>query len=86
MRFSPRWTLAAAMLSLFVLAACARSPMHRDASRPAAVNCPAGTTLTCEANTVGRIRHGSFSRNNDKCACVQDDGRSLNSPVIPSIH
>lgn len=66
-----------------LLGACAQSPMHKDAGK-VAQHCPAGTTLTCEANQIGRIRHGSFSKSNDRCACVQDGGRALNSPVIPS--
>ena len=67
------------------LGACAENPMHRDAGK-VAQNCPVGSTLTCEANQIGRMRHGTFSRNTDKCACVQDGGRALNSPVIPAIH
>lgn len=79
-----RWNIAVVTIGFLILAGCAQSPMHRDANR-AEVNCPAGQTLTCEANNIGRIRHGTFARSTDKCACVHDDGRSLNSPVIPSI-
>jgi hypothetical protein len=67
-----------------LLGACAQGPMHKDAGK-VALHCPAGSTLTCEADTIGRLRHGTFAKNMDKCACVQDGSRTIDSPVIPAI-
>jgi len=39
--------------------------------------------MMCEAKNIGRIRHGTFARNNEKCGCVPDDARIMTSPVIP---
>ncbi|HZW59724.1 MAG TPA: hypothetical protein VFE85_05465 [Woeseiaceae bacterium] len=76
------------VLSLPVLAACAAgagTPRADAIERGARLRCPAGHTLTCEANRIGRIFQGTFAKNTDKCACVPDNGRSLESPVIPTI-
>ncbi|MDZ7644596.1 MAG: hypothetical protein U5K76_10490 [Woeseiaceae bacterium] len=58
--------------------------MHRDANRVSA-DCPAGQNKVCEVDRIGRIHHGTFANSSSKCACVPDDGRSLDSPVIPTI-
>lgn len=63
---------------------CAQTSEQREDSRVSRT-CPAGSTMMCEANTVGRMRHGTFARTTDKCACVQDGAPTLNSPVIPSV-
>lgn len=60
-------------------------PMHKDANR-VSLQCPQGHTMQCEANRIGRIRHGSFGKDNDRCACVPDNGRMIESPKIPAIH
>jgi len=67
-----------------IIGGCAPSPMHKDAGR-VSVQCPASHTMVCEANKIGRIRHGTFARNTDKCACVPDGVATLDSPVIPTI-
>lgn len=68
-----------------LLGACAQGPMHKDAGK-VAQHCPAGATLTCEADTIGRLRHGTFAKKANKCACVQDGSRTIQSPAIPTIH
>jgi hypothetical protein len=74
---------AAALLAL--AGGCASHPQTEQVSNAVGVECPAGHTLTCETRTTGRIHHGSFGRDNDRCACVSNDRATLNSPVIPSI-
>lgn len=74
---------AAALLALF--GGCAAHPQPEQVSNAVGVECPAGHTLTCETRTTGRIHHGSFGKDNDRCACVSNDRATLNSPVIPSI-
>lgn len=74
-----------AALLLTALAGCASSPGRSDDTR-AATRCPVGHTMTCEADRIGRIFHGTFRSDIEKCACVPDDGRTLDSPVIPSVH
>ncbi|MEQ8206396.1 MAG: hypothetical protein RIA65_09495 [Woeseia sp.] len=81
----PYWQTIAVATSLLLLGACAQDPMHKDAGRTS-LHCPAGSTMTCEVDTIGRIRHGTFAKNNEKCACVQEGTRSLESPAIPSVH
>lgn len=76
-------------VTLALLCGCApqnpQNSQYRSAPR-ASLQCPTGHTMTCEATSIGRIRHGSFARNSDRCACVPDDGPVLQSPVIPSMH
>lgn len=75
---------AAFVAALLVVAGCAQNPMHRDAGR-VDLKCPPSHNMVCEANKIGRIRHGTFAHETDKCACVPDTGRTLESPVIPTI-
>ena len=82
MRAMPIWTPGN---ELALVAGCASSPKPEQVSNAVGVECPAGHTLTCETRTTGRIHHGSFGRDNDRCACVSDDRGTMNSPVIPSI-
>lgn len=70
---------------LVLVAGCASNPRPEQISNAVGVECPAGHTLTCETRTTGRIHHGSFGKDNDRCACVSNDHDTLNSPVIPSI-
>lgn len=67
-----------------VLGACAPQKPQFSEGRRATLDCPAGQTMTCEVSTIGRIRHGTFARSTDRCACVHDDGGTLTTPVIPS--
>ncbi|WP_156762862.1 hypothetical protein [Woeseia oceani] len=85
MILQPNWQVIAVAAGLLFLGGCSQNPMHKDADKTAR-HCPAGSTMTCEADTIGRIRHGTFAKNNEKCACVQEGTRSLESPAIPSIH
>ncbi|MGB5345155.1 MAG: hypothetical protein WBN23_03225 [Woeseia sp.] len=79
-------SVSTALSFALLVAACApQTPKFAEANAQR-VNCPGGTTMMCEAKTIGRIRHGTFARANDKCACVPDDSRMINSPVIPAIH
>lgn len=76
-------------LALVLLAACAQQPQQQASSgslegRRGGLKCPAGMTMMCETRRIGRIRHGTFARSNDYCACVTDGMRTINSPVIPS--
>jgi hypothetical protein len=41
--------------------------------------------MTCEARRTGRIRHGSFGKNYEKCACVPEGFELPPSPVIPRL-
>ena len=69
---------------LVAISGCApQEPRYRTEQR-ASLKCPAGHTLTCEAKKIGRIRHGTFARDNDRCGCVPDSGPILQTPVIPS--
>ena len=68
-----------------VLTACARNP-SLDYDRTVSMRCPAGSTMTCEAEQIGRMRHGSFPKSNEKCGCVPDSSRGMQSPSIPGIH
>jgi len=74
-----------AALSLFLLAGCASNSQPEQVSNSVGVKCPAGHTLTCETRTTGRIHHGSFGKDNERCACVSADHTPMVSPAIPSI-
>jgi hypothetical protein len=76
--------LPAALLS--AVAGCASVTQTQQASNAVGLECPAGHTLTCETRTTGRIHHGSFGKDNDRCACVSADHKPMVSPAIPSIH
>lgn len=78
-------TLVLAVSLAFLFTACAPQTPKFANSKAKRIDCPGGTTMMCEANTIGRIRHGTFARANDKCSCVPDDSRMINSPVIPTI-
>ncbi len=71
-----------------LLAACAQQPERTSAgpelASRASLKCPAGQTMICEARSIGRIRHGTFARANDRCACVRQDLPALKTPVIPT--
>lgn len=73
-----------AALSLILLAGCA-SNSPEQVSNAVGVKCPGGHTLTCETRTTGRIHHGSFGKDNERCACVSADHKPMVSPAIPSI-
>lgn len=78
--------VAAAAL-LILIAGCASNPRTEQhaSSNAVGIQCPAGHTLTCETRTTGRIRHGSFGKDNERCACVSQDHAPMVSPAIPSI-
>jgi hypothetical protein len=54
-------------------------------ARQEAIQCPPGFTVTCEVRSLGRIRHGTFGRNYESCACVSSDLQSETTPVIPRL-
>ncbi|HEX7719373.1 MAG TPA: hypothetical protein VF389_06175 [Woeseiaceae bacterium] len=69
---------------LIVSTGCTSNPQQAgEAQTEARVKCPAGHTMTCEARTTGRIRHGSFGKNYEKCACVAEGFELPPSPMIP---
>jgi hypothetical protein len=69
---------------MLVATGCAANPRQAGhVQAEARVKCPAGHTMTCEARTTGRIRHGSFGKNYEKCACVPEGFELPPSPVIP---
>jgi hypothetical protein len=78
-------SVSTALSCALLAAACAPQTPKFAEAHTQRVACPGGTTMMCEAKTIGRIRHGTFAQANDKCACVPDDSRMINSPVIPSI-
>lgn len=78
--------LTGLLAALLFLGACAQSPKQQGERTASTRVCPAGTTMMCEAASIGRIRHGTFARANSKCGCVPDGARTLDSPVIPSAH
>lgn len=81
-----RYSVVAAALLFIVLQGCASNPRSpQQASNAIGRDCPAGHTLTCETSTTGRIHHGTFGKDNKRCACVNNDHDPLNSPVIPGI-
>lgn len=82
--------IAPALTSLVALAALAGGCAQQGgAPEPMAdrrtLDCPAGHTRTCEINRIGRIRHGTFAHDAEKCSCVPDGSRQLESPRIPTI-
>ena len=84
--------LSLSIAIVLLLSACAQqSPARAQASasplegRRATLRCPAGTIMQCETRRTGRIRHGTFARNNDHCACIPEGMRTIDSPVIPGI-
>lgn len=79
------------LAAVILVAGCAQQPpTHAQASagategRRATLRCPVGTTMMCETRRTGRIHHGTFARGNDRCACVPEGMRPMESPVIPS--
>lgn len=78
-------TLFALAMCMLLAGACASSPMRND-SGTVSLRCPSGSTMICEADTIGRMRHGTFANNDKKCGCVPESSRGLESPSIPSIH
>jgi hypothetical protein len=74
-----------AIVLLALATGCASNPGHApQAANAVGAKCPAGTTLTCEARTTGRIHHGTFAKDNDRCACVRDYDDLPESPAIPT--
>lgn len=71
---------------LWAVAGCASGTQPQQTSNAVGMECPAGHTLTCETRATGRIHHGSFGKDNDRCACVSADHKPMVSPAIPSIH
>jgi hypothetical protein len=71
-------------MCISLLGACASDSGERT-TRDEAPRCPAAHTLTCEAKSTGRIHHGTFRKDYDRCACVPEGRGSLDSPVIPVI-
>lgn len=84
MRYSAFISVALTLAGSLVLSGCATGT-GAAASSQANMRCPIGQTMTCEANKIGRIHHGTFRKNYDKCACVPETTRTLDSPVIPVI-
>ena len=80
-RFSP----VPAALSLILIGGCASNSQPEQVSNAVGIKCPPGHTLTCETRTTGRIHHGSFGKENERCACVSADHNPMVSPAIPSV-
>lgn len=82
------WPLPLSLV-LILAAGCSSNPRQpQQAQRTeaeAAARCPSGYTMTCEARRTGRIRHGSFGKNYEKCACVPEGFELPPSPVIPRL-
>ncbi len=84
LRIGLRRALLPVVALLFVSSGCTSNPQQAgQVQAEARVKCPAGHTMTCEARTTGRIRHGSFGKNYEKCACVPEGFELPPSPVIP---
>ncbi len=84
MRYSGFISVTLALTGSLILGGCATGT-SKAAATQANMRCPVGQTMTCEANKIGRIHHGTFRKNYEKCACVPDTTRTLDSPVIPVI-
>lgn len=84
MRYSGFISVALTLAGSLALSGCATGTGTAAATQ-ANMRCPVGQTMTCEANKIGRIHHGTFRKNYDKCACVPETTRTLDSPVIPVI-
>ena len=84
MRYSGFISVTLALTGSLVLGGCVTGT-SKTAATQANMRCPVGQTMTCEANKIGRIHHGTFRKNYEKCACVPDTMRTLDSPVIPVI-
>jgi len=76
----------ATAIAVLQLASCAAQPQSGGDKRQASMQCPPGATLTCEVDRTGRLYHGTFKKDLDKCGCVDETSRTINSPAIPSIH
>ncbi len=69
---------------LIVATGCTSNPQQAGhVQAETRVKCPPGQTMTCEVRTTGRIRHGSFRSNLEKCSCVPEGFDLPPSPVIP---
>ena len=77
-------TLLPVPFAAMLLLGCASNPQSQQVSNAVGVECPPGHTLTCETRTTGRIHHGSFGKDNTRCACVSNDYDPMVSPAIPS--
>lgn len=84
MRYASMISVTLTLAGSLTLGGCAAGTGTAAASQ-ANMRCPVGQTMTCEANKIGRIHHGTFRKNYEKCACVPDTMRTLDSPVIPTI-
>lgn len=80
-----RFLAVPAVLLSILIAGCASNQRPEQVSNAVGRECPPGHTLTCETRTTGRIHHGSFGKDNERCACVSADHRPMVSPAIPSI-
>ena len=79
------WPLPLSLV-LILAAGCTSNPQQAQRTEAeAAARCPSGHTMTCEARRTGRIRHGSFGKNYEKCACVPEGFELPPSPVIPRL-
>jgi hypothetical protein len=77
--------LAAALAMLFLEGCASGDGGNLRMTEQAALRCPAGYTVTCEARKIGRIHHGSFGKNYDSCACVSNSSHGDTTPVIPRL-
>lgn len=84
MRYASIISVTLMLAGSLTLSGCATGASTAAATQ-ANMRCPVGQTMTCEANKIGRIHHGTFRKNYEKCACVPDTMRTLDSPVIPAI-
>jgi hypothetical protein len=77
--------MLATALAMLLLEGCAGGGSSPRMPGQAALSCPAGYTVTCEARKIGRIHHGSFGKNYDSCACVSNSSHAQTTPVIPRL-
>jgi hypothetical protein len=78
MKLENAMTLGAVML----LAACASGNSREPRQLSASDTCAPNETLVCEVSNTGRIKHGSFSKEGERCACSD---RRKGAPLIPGI-
>ena len=67
--------------AILLLSACASSSTQKR-TVTAADACAPNETLVCEVSNTGRIKHGSFSKDGERCSCSD---RSKGPPIIPGV-
>jgi len=69
-------------LLILMVGACAHDPGKQNTAESREFQCAAGEKMVCEVRNTGRIQHGSFSKANSRCACLDDRAGAPNIPAV----